>query len=56
MTRKYRIDTILKSLKGARIVFDCKAINEDGEIINEAQITVACVKKERGKPVTLQRR
>jgi acyl-CoA thioesterase FadM len=36
-------------LKGARIVFEYQAINETGEIINEAQITVACVKKSTGK-------
>ena len=47
--QKIRVDTMLKSLKGARIVLDYKAVNEDGEIINEAQITVACVSKKTGK-------
>ena len=44
-----RIITILKSNKGARIIFDNQAINEAGEIINEAQITVAFVRKSTGK-------
>jgi acyl-CoA thioester hydrolase len=43
------ISTSIKSFKGARIVFEFQAINETGEIINEAQITVACVKKSTGK-------
>lgn len=47
--QKIRVDTMLKSLKGARIVFDYKAINEAGDKINEAQITVACVNKKTGK-------
>jgi acyl-CoA thioester hydrolase len=43
------INTRIKSFKGARIVFEYQAINETKEIINEAQITVACVKKSTGK-------
>jgi len=43
------IISMLKSNKGARIIFDNQAINEAGEIINEAQITVACVRKSTGK-------
>ena len=43
------IITMIKSFKGARIVFNYQAINETGEIINEAQITVACVRKSTGK-------
>jgi len=43
------INTRIKSFKGARIVFEYQAINETGEILNEAQITVACVKKSTGK-------
>ncbi len=43
------INTRIKSFKGARIFFEYQAINETGEIINEAQITVACVKKSTGK-------
>ena len=43
------VTTMIKSFKGARIIFDYQTINETGEIINEAQITVACVKKSTGK-------
>ncbi len=43
------INTRIRSFKGARIVFEYQAINENGEIINEAQITVASVKKSTGK-------
>lgn len=47
--QEIKIITIIKSFKGARIVFDYQAINETGEIINEAQINVACVRKNTGK-------
>jgi acyl-CoA thioester hydrolase len=43
------INALIKSFKGARIVFEYQAMNETAEIINEAQITVACVKKSTGK-------
>ena len=43
------ISTHIRSFRGARIVFEYQAINETGEIINEAQITVASVKKSTGK-------
>lgn len=43
------IRALIKSFKGARIVFEYQALNETGEIINEAQIIVACVKKTTGK-------
>ena len=43
------ITALIKSFKGARIVFEYQTLNENGEIINEAQITVACVKKSTGK-------
>jgi acyl-CoA thioester hydrolase len=43
------IRTLIKSFKGARIVFEYQVLNETGEIINEAQIIVACVKKRTGK-------
>ena len=43
------INALIKSFKGARIVFEYQALNETGEFINEAQITVACVKKSTGK-------
>ena len=45
----FHINTRIKSFKGARIVFEYQTINENVEIINEAQITVACVKKSTGK-------
>jgi acyl-CoA thioester hydrolase len=47
--QEIKINTRIKSHKGARITFDNQAINEAGEIINEAQITVACVRKSTGK-------
>ncbi len=47
--QKIWIITKIKSNKGARIIFDNHIINEAGEIINEAQITVACVRKSTGK-------
>ena len=47
--QKIIINNRIKSFKGARIVFEYQATNETGEIINEAQITVACVKKITGK-------
>jgi acyl-CoA thioester hydrolase len=43
------ISAHIRSFKGARIVFEYQALNETGELINEAQITVACVKKNTGK-------
>jgi len=47
--QEIKIITMIKSFKGARIIFDNQAVNEAGEIINEAQITVACVRKSTGK-------
>jgi len=47
--QEIKIITMIKSFKGARIVFNYQVLNETGEIINEAQITVACVKKSTGK-------
>jgi len=47
--QEIRIITRLKSFKGARIIFDYHVINDTGEIINEAQVTVACVRKRSGK-------
>jgi acyl-CoA thioester hydrolase len=47
--QEIKINTKIKSHKGARIIFENQAINEAGEIINEAQITVACVRKSTGK-------
>lgn len=43
------ITTSIKSFRGARIVFENRTVNEAGEIINEAQITVACVNRVTGK-------
>lgn len=47
--QQIRIVTTLKSLKGARITFSCLAMNNAGDILNEAGITVACVKKSSGR-------
>lgn len=47
------IVTVLKSIKGPRIVFDSVAVNEKGETVNKAQITVASVNKSTGKPCHL---
>ncbi|MBK7710908.1 MAG: acyl-CoA thioesterase [Bacteroidales bacterium] len=43
------VKTQIRSFKGARIVFEYQALNETGELINEAQITVAFVRKNTGK-------
>jgi acyl-CoA thioester hydrolase len=43
------INTCIKSFKGARMLFEYQVLNKTGEIINEALITVACVKKSTGK-------
>ncbi len=43
------IDTAIKSLTGARMIFYFLATNENGETINEAQITVASVRKINNK-------
>jgi acyl-CoA thioester hydrolase len=42
------IDVRLKTYKGARLVFDYRMTNEKSELINKAEITVACVNKEKG--------
>jgi acyl-CoA thioester hydrolase len=47
--QKIVINTTIKPLRGARIIFDYEIKNENGETINEAQITVAFVKKSNGK-------
>ncbi|MBN2861976.1 MAG: acyl-CoA thioesterase [Bacteroidales bacterium] len=47
--QEIKIITQVKSFNGIRIIFDNRAINESGEIINEALITVAFVKKSTGK-------
>jgi acyl-CoA thioester hydrolase len=47
--QEIKIVTMIKSFKGARIIFDNQAVNETGEIINEAQITVAFVRRSTGK-------
>jgi len=47
--QEIKIITMIKSFMVARITFYYKAINESGEVINEAQISVACVKKGTGK-------
>jgi acyl-CoA thioester hydrolase len=43
------VDTAIKSLTGARMIFNFLATNENGETINEAQITVASVRKSNKK-------
>lgn len=48
-----KITTILDAQKGARFIFRYRTENEAGEIINEARITVACVKKSTGKACML---
>jgi len=44
------IETEIKSVKGPRIVFYFLATNENGDTINEAQITIASVRKSTSKP------
>jgi len=43
------VKTSIKLFRGARIAFEYQARNETGELINEALVTVACVKKITGK-------
>lgn len=43
------ISVMVKAMSGARIVFNYQITNESGELINEAQISVAFVKKSTGK-------
>ena len=38
----------LKNYRGARFIFDCSMFNESKELINRAEITVACVSKDKG--------
>lgn len=47
--QKIIIKTSIKFFRGARIAFEYQARNETGELINEALVTVACVKKNTGK-------
>jgi acyl-CoA thioester hydrolase len=47
--QKILISTMVKAKSGARIVFNYQITDESGELINEAQITVACVKRSTGK-------
>lgn len=44
------IVTSISVVKGASIVFENSAYNNSGEKINEAKITVACVRRCTGKP------
>ncbi len=46
---KFVIKTRVIAQKGARIIFGYLFLNEDGEIINEAEVVVACVNKKTGK-------
>lgn len=43
----------INGYRGATIVFENSAYNKSGEKINEAKITVACVRKTSGKPCPL---
>jgi acyl-CoA thioester hydrolase len=43
------VDTTIKSFRGARVIFEYRATNENGETINEARITVASVRKSTGR-------
>ncbi len=43
------VDTTIKSFRGARVIFEYRATNENGETINVARITVASVRKSTGK-------
>ncbi|MBN1108154.1 MAG: acyl-CoA thioesterase [Bacteroidales bacterium] len=47
--QKLKITTRLEAIRGARILFNYITENEYGEIINEAGISVACVRKSTGK-------
>ena len=47
--QEIRVETSISSLRGASIIFENAAYNKEGEKINEAKITVACVKKSTGK-------
>lgn len=42
------IEVKLKYYHGARFIFDYKMTNENNELINLAEITTACVRKDRG--------
>ncbi len=42
------IDVKLKYYRGARFIFDYTMTNENNELINLAEITIACVKKDKG--------
>ncbi|HPF02791.1 MAG TPA: thioesterase family protein [Bacteroidales bacterium] len=44
-----KITTRLEAIRGARILFRYITENESGEVINEAGIAVACVRKSTGK-------
>lgn len=43
------IETSISNLQGARIIFDYLSRNEKGDILNQARITVACVRKNTGR-------
>jgi len=44
------IETTIQPCKGARIGFSYRLLNEAKELINEAEISLACVNKETGRP------
>jgi acyl-CoA thioester hydrolase len=47
--QQINITTVMETIRGARIIFRYKAENESGEVINEARIAVAFVRKSTGK-------
>lgn len=49
------VETELVSVKGARILFGNKMFKEDGTLINEAMIAVACVNKSTRKAMLVPR-
>ena len=47
------IHTTLRSFSGARIIFDYRMAAETGEVLNEAQIKLGCIRKGNGKACAL---
>lgn len=43
------INTIIKKYSGARIIFGYEITNYEGQILNKAEVSVACVKKNTGR-------
>lgn len=47
--QKIKITTKLASFRGPRLVFEYQMLNENLEILNEAQVVTGCVRKSTGK-------